>query len=140
MKSRVFAVGPVDKDLSGVSQFGELVYLYDPGEPRASVWDPSYVVEALDRLQDHGFNQHYDFVLAAGGTVPTVLFCSAVAQRYPSARALLYDYHARRYCPRRLTTTTITTVTSQEVRHEPETGVVVPGNPAGAREAGGARP
>lgn len=102
MTSRVFMLMPHDKNLSDARRFGELVMLYDKRESRPSIWDPAFLLEALDRLQDYQYDPERDFVLLAGHMVPTVLFCCAIVQRWPKTRALCYDMISGSYQPKSL--------------------------------------
>lgn len=120
--SRVFMLAPSDRiDVRRASRYGEITYLYDRGEQRASIWDPMYVVEAIDRMRDMGYDPRRDYVLVAGSTAPLVMFTAALATRYKNPAALFYDLPTGEYVVKSLGLIHSVHIDKEHVTYEPGT-------------------
>src|SRR5262245_7097021 len=90
-RARVFQLMPHRNDVSAAEAWGDLVQLFEAGEPRPGIWSPDLAEEALLRLADHGYDPRRDWVLVDGSMVAVVSFLTALVQRYPAPRALMFD-------------------------------------------------
>lgn len=99
---RVFMLMPHDKNVRASRRFGELVVVFDKQESRPSIWDPSFLLEALDRMQDYQFDPQRDYILVVGSMVPVVMWCAAAFHRWPGTRILCFDIASGDYVARTL--------------------------------------
>lgn len=99
---RVFMLMPHDKNVRASRRFGELVVVFDKNESRPSIWDPEFLMEALDRMQDYQFDATRDHILVVGSMVPVVMWCAATMHRWPGTRILCFDIASGDYVSRTL--------------------------------------
>ena len=98
---RVFILMPHDKDIRRAEEFGELRYLFDDTEARASIWDNALVLEALARMDAAAYDPTIDYLLCVGPQVPLMQLIGALCYEWETPpRVLLWDMRHKRYVER----------------------------------------
>lgn len=90
-------------DVSGVTAFGDLKYVFSEGDRRSSVFQSDkFIEDIVTRLSKAGYTAKTDAVVATGSLIP-VLGLAAAATRCAQAQGsktvnfLLYDSRSLRY-------------------------------------------
>lgn len=87
---RVFALEPYERHPTlNADTFGDIVYLTDCRRPK--IWSDEFEVFAINELLKYEYVPHRDFILASGPLVAISAFITAIASRYGTFQALLFD-------------------------------------------------
>ena len=99
--TKVFVLEPTRLDVSAACAYGELVYIFAPGQHRSSIWTPEFAAELLARLSQLGYTSN-DYILIAGHVVAVSILLTALVAAYSKVSALAFDSCGRRYVPQTL--------------------------------------
>lgn len=89
---KVFMLMPHNVDVSKARRFGELIYIFDRGARRPSLWSPEFIDEMFVQLAEMGYDPATDYLLIAGNMAPIVRAACALARDCDvPPRALFYD-------------------------------------------------
>lgn len=94
MNSRVFLFEPTKAniDLSTALTFGEIVYIFSPGERRCSVFNStSYCKSVIDKLKQSKFDKDNDYLCAVGSIISVTTAIIAISQVYDNFNLLLFN-------------------------------------------------
>jgi len=102
--SRVMVLMPLggrSLDLTTAERYGEIEYIFQPGERRCSIFDVNkFVCTVIDILEEKKFDYKTDSVCIVGSMVPLVVASMGIARHYPSLRLLLFDSTKHEYVAR----------------------------------------
>lgn len=86
-----------------VSEYGNLMFLFDHKNPRSSIWETESVAnEICEALERCGYDPAIDYVCLTGTMIPLAIFIATVTAEYGRFRALLFDARERNYVFREL--------------------------------------
>jgi hypothetical protein len=97
----VFLLEQTTHDISALRGYGEVEYIFAPGEARPSVWQLEFSALLAEKLEDIGFDPANDFIAFTGRLIPMMMLSSAVHRQYGSFFALLFDAGTQTYVERR---------------------------------------
>jgi len=100
---RVFLVEPPrpNIDLSAAREHGELHYIFDVDDRRASVFhSEQFGLDVLRQLEQRRFDPRVDCIAATGSLVPVAVALAAIVCRYPRVNVLFYSANESRYVKR----------------------------------------
>ena len=102
--ARVFVLEPINPPLifdpHAAEKFGELVYVFERGELRSSIWHDEFCAECLDSLEEKGYDPARDFLLVVGKLVPITRMTASLARKYGAVRALFWHAVDKEYVVR----------------------------------------
>ena len=84
-------------DIGGASTYGEVKYLFEPGDHRSGIIDEAFDDDVLNAFEDLDYDPVKDYFVFAGGLVPMVRVATALTRRYGRFRALLFCTSTRKY-------------------------------------------
>ena len=93
-KCKVFLFEPTKSniDLSTALTFGEIEYVFSPGERRCSVFNSAaYCKSVIDKLDQLEFDKDNDYVCAVGSIISVTTAIIAISQVYPNFNLLLFN-------------------------------------------------
>jgi len=101
-KRRAFVLEPTRLDVSQAREFGELHYIFDAGERRASIWSEEFQAEVVENLKRANFDPEKDLLVIAGHLVPIVLSLTTLLRVHRAVSVLFYSAVDRCYIERKL--------------------------------------
>lgn len=100
--SRVFALSPSKYDITGATEYGEIVYLYNdinkPRMPYAFVDD--FGQDVWRRMEQNSYDPDKDYLLIVGSHVILAQWVAAVISECEWCNALLFNSTDEIYVPR----------------------------------------
>lgn len=106
-------------DLTEARRFGEIIYLFEPGDHRAGIFEDMFSDDVLNALDDHGYDPDKDYFVFAGGLVPMCRIASVLTGRYGRFRALLFCTSTRNYVDIMMGDTTYARISDRTIPHSP---------------------
>jgi hypothetical protein len=98
MDSRCFVLEPVKKQsVKDCEAFGEIVYLFEFGEERPSIFSYEYQKELERKLKELKFNPEYDFFVLTGFQVTLSIAVCVLSKMFESFDVLAFYTPAYSY-------------------------------------------
>jgi hypothetical protein len=95
--TKAFILEPCSLNVSTAATFGELVYVFDKGERRSSIWAPAFRQEIIEALERKDFDPDRDYFVVAGHMVPLVIAVSVLQEYYGYVKTLMFCSVSRGY-------------------------------------------
>lgn len=78
--------------------FGDIVYLFDEGDPRASIFKTEALNrQIVERLEEQGYNPQEDFFCASGSLISIAICASLLGAVYQRYRVVAFSSSEDRY-------------------------------------------
>ena len=85
------------RDVSDAGRYGELLFVYDAGEHKPSVWSNAMIKDVLDRMTRMEYDADIDYVVVTGNTVMITLVVCSLLARDGMLNLLLFDSAQEEY-------------------------------------------
>ena len=98
--SRVFVLEPTKLDVEKAKTYGTLVYVFNNGDRRASIWTEEFIEQVMTRLQSLCYDPDGDYVAIVGHLVPMAVVIARLTYDYDHFQALCFSSTEREYVVR----------------------------------------
>lgn len=83
-------------DLNKVKEHGDILYLFQPGETRSSIWSEKFLDECMTALQRINYDNVVDAIVIAGAVIPITLLIARLCA-FENVMLLLWNANEDRY-------------------------------------------